>query len=109
MSLADAPAGPEMVKSVVLSETTGSEKVTMNSADVAVVVGTPLGYDIWVAKILATGLQSKAPLSVVQSCEQGQQQQALYHELVRTHKMSHTKFQSFAMNNYQVCKCSYKV
>ncbi len=49
MSLADAPAGPEMVKSVVLSETTGSEKVTMNSADVAVVVGTPLGYDIWVA------------------------------------------------------------
>ena len=49
MSLADTPAGPEMVKSVVLSEATGSEKVTMKSADVAVVVGTPLGYDIWVA------------------------------------------------------------
>lgn len=46
ISLAEAPLGPEMVKSVVLSETTGSEKVTMNSADVAVVVGTPLGYDI---------------------------------------------------------------
>ena len=46
ISLAEAPLGPEMVKSVELSETTGSEKVTMNSADVAVVVGTPLGYDI---------------------------------------------------------------
>jgi len=79
MSLADAPAGPEMVKSVVLSETTGSEKVTMNSADVAVVVGTPLGYDIWVAYILAIGLQSKPPLSIVQSCERCQPQQALCH------------------------------
>ena len=49
ISLADAPLGPDTVKPVVLSDTTGSEKVTMKRAEVAVVVGTPLGYDIWVA------------------------------------------------------------
>ena len=41
--LAEAPLGPDTEKSVVLSEATGSEKVTKNSAESAVVVGTPLG------------------------------------------------------------------
>lgn len=46
ISRAVAPLGPEMVKSVVLSCTTGCEKVTRNRAEGAVVVGAPLGYDI---------------------------------------------------------------
>ena len=49
MSLAEAPVGPEMEKSVVLRETTGSENVTMKRAESALVVGTPLGYDMLVA------------------------------------------------------------
>ena len=49
ISLAVAPAGPVTVKSVVFSEATGSENVTRNVAVVAVVLGLPLGYDIWVA------------------------------------------------------------
>ena len=48
-SLAVAPAGPVTVKSVVFSEATGSENVTRNVAVGAVVLGLPLGYDIWVA------------------------------------------------------------
>ena len=49
ISLAVASVGPVTVKSVVLMEEIGSENATRNVAVEAVVLGRPLGYDIWVA------------------------------------------------------------
>lgn len=49
ISLAVAPTGPVTVKSVVFREGTGSDMAIKKVEVDAVVVGTPLGYDIWVA------------------------------------------------------------